>query len=234
MITIAIASKHQDDRAAITALLKEQEDFRVISIGSDGYDALKSATTQRPDIIIMDFRMKDTDSLAIAPIIRRESPSTALIVLCSHDEQNTVAKSLKAGISGCLLRQDGFNNLVPSIRSVLYGGWYISKSARDLVLNYFPPPTDVFSAEAFPADMDISPPSLPSFSPTETGIFYGIIHGHTDREIAKNLNINIGSLRNCVSRIKKETGLRNRVQITIYALLAGILHIGNDYRHINN
>jgi len=225
MITIAIASDYQDDRAAIIALLKEQADFSVISIGSDGYDALKSATTQRPDIIIMDFHMKDIDSLELAPIIRRKSPSTALIVLCSPDEQNTVASALKAGISGCLFRQDGLNNLALSIRSVLYGGWYISKSARDLILNYFPPPTDVF-----PAELDISP--FP-FTPTETGIFYGIIHGHTDREIAKNLNINIGSLRNCVSRIKKKTGLRNRAQITIHALLAGIIRIGN-YRHINN
>jgi len=222
MITIAIASKYQDDRAVITALLKEQKDFRVISIGSDGYDALKSATTQRPDIIIMDFRMKDIDSLELAPIIRRKSPSTALIVLCSHEEQNTVAESLKAGFSGCLLRQDVFNNLVSSIRSVLYGGWYISKSARDLVLNYFSPP----------AELDISP--FP-FSPTETGIFYGIIHGHTDREIARNLNINIGSLRNCISRIKEKTGLRNRAQIIIHALLAGIIRIEkNGYRHINN
>jgi len=216
MITIAIACKHQDDRAAIIALLKEQEDFRVISVGSDGYDAL-TATTQRPDIIIMDFSMQDIDSLELAPIIRRKSPSTALIVLCSHDEQNTVAKSLKAGISGCLLRQDGLNNLVPSIRSVLYGGWYVSKSARDPVLNCFPPPMEVF-----PAELVISPVS---FSPTERGIFCGIVHGHTDREIAKNLNIKIGSLRNCVSRIKEKTGLRNRAQITVHALLAGIIRI---------
>jgi DNA-binding NarL/FixJ family response regulator len=230
MITIAIASKYQDDRFAIAALLKEQADFRVISIGSDGYDALKSATTQRPDIIIMDFHMKDIDSLELAPIIRRKSPSTALIVLCSPDEQNSAARALKAGISGCLLRQDGLNNLVASIRSVVYGGWYVSKSVRDLVLDYFSSP-EVFAAEAFPASLDISPLS---FTPTEMGIFYGIISGHTDREIAKNLNINIGSLRNCVSRIKKKTGLRNRAQIIIHALLTGILHIGNGYRHINN
>jgi len=218
MITIAIASKYQDDRTVITALLKEQPDFRVISIGYDGYDALKSATTQRPDIIIMDFSMEDIDSLELAPIIRRKSPSTALIVLYSPDEQEAVTNSLKAGISGCLLRQDGLNNLVPSIRSVLYGGWYVSKSARDLVLNYFSPP-----AEVFPAELASSPFS---FSPTETGIFYGIIRGYTDREIAKNLNIKIGSLRNCISRIKKETGLKNRVQISIHALLAGIIRVG--------
>jgi len=217
MTTIAIACKNLDDRAAITALLKEQEDFRVISIGSDGYDALKSATTQRPDIIIMDFYMKDIDSLELAPLIKRKSPSTALIVLCSHEERNAVIRALKAGISGCLLRQDGLNNLVPSIRSVLCGGWYISKSARNLLLNYFSPPEEVF-----PANLDISP--LP-FTPTEMSIFYGIICGHTDREIAKNLNINIGSLRNCVNRIKKKTGLQNRAQITIYTLLAGIIKL---------
>jgi len=221
MITIAIASKYQDDRIAITALLEEQKDFRIINVGADGYDALKSATTQRPDIIIMDFHMKDIDSLELAPIIRRKSPSTALIVLCTHDEKNAVARALKAGISGCLLRQDGLNNLVPSIRSVLYGGWYISKSVRELALNYFSPPVEIF-----PAKGDIS--SF-SFTPTEMGIFCGIIRGQTDREIAKNLNINIGSLRNCVNRIKKKTGLQNRAQITIYALLAGIIHIGKKW-----
>jgi len=217
MITITIVNKYQDDRAAIAALLKEQADFRVISVGSDGYDALKSATTQRPDIIIMDFHLKDIDSLELAPIIRRSSPSTALLVLCSPDEQkeqNTVANSLKAGISGYLLRQEGFDNLASSIRSVFYGGWYISKPARDLALHYFTP-----------AAPDISPLS---FTPTETGILRGIISGQTDREIAKNLNINIYSLRNCISRIKTKTGLKNRAQIIIHALLAGTVHIGNS------
>ena len=81
------------------------------------------------------------------------------------------------------------------------------------MLTDFSPP-----AEVFPAKLNI--PSF-LFTPTEMGIFYGIIRGHTDREIARNLNINIGSVRNCVSRLKEKTGLRNRVQITIYAILAG-------------
>ena len=220
MITIAIAIKNQDDRAVITALLKEQTDFRLISIGLDGYDALKSATTQRPDIIIMDFHLEDIDSLDLAPIIRRKSPSAALLALCSPDdqiEQNAVANSLNAGISGYLLRQDGFSDLVRSIRSVYYGGWYISKSAKGLATNYF-----------FPMAQD-SPPF--SFSPTETGILRGIISGQTDWEIAKNLNINIYSLRNCISRIKTKTGLKNRAQIIIHALCSGILHIGNSWTY---
>jgi len=217
MITIAIASKYKDDRKTITGLLVKQEDFRVISIGKDGYDALKSAMTQQPDIIIMDFSMDDIDSPDLAPIIKRNSPSTALIVLCSHDEQNTVTYALKAGISGYLFRHEDFDNLAASVRSVFYGGLYISKSVRDYAFNYFSVP-----AKVFPAETNIFPRP---FTPTELGIFYGITRGHTDREIAKNLNINIGSLRNCISRLKKRTRLRNRTQIIVSALLAGIINI---------
>ena len=216
MINISLVSKYKDDRKTITALLTEQKDFHLISIGEDGYDALRAAKTRRPDIIIMDFNMGDIDSPDLAPIIKRSSPSTALIVLCSHEEQNTITRALKAGISGCLLRQEGFGNLVASVRSVFYGGLYINKSARDLALNCFSIPP-----EASPAGHI----SRPSFTPTELNIFYGITHGYTDREIAKNLNISTGSLRNCVNRIKKKTGLQNRTQIIIYALLDGEISI---------
>jgi DNA-binding NarL/FixJ family response regulator len=213
MINIAIASKCKDDRKTISALLAKQEDFHIISIGKDGYDALKSAMTQRPDVIIMDFSMEDIDSPELAPIIKRNSPSTALIVLCSHEERNTVARALKAGISGCLLRQDGFNNLVPSIRSVFYGGFYLSKLAKNHAINYFSVP-----AEAFPVELNIA---WHPFTSTELSILNGISRGYTDREIAKSLNINIGSLRNCISRVKKRTGSKNRTQAAIYALLTG-------------
>jgi DNA-binding NarL/FixJ family response regulator len=222
MITIAVICKYQNDRITIAALLEGQDnkDFRVISIGSDGYDALNSATTQHPDIIIMDFNMEYIDSLELAPIIKRKSLSTALIVLCSHVEQNAVVKSLRAGISGYLLRQDIFNYLVPSINSVMQGGLYISKSVRDMAPDYFSPPQQIL-----PPELDISPYL---FTPTETAILNGILQGHTDREIAKSLNINIGSLRNCISRVKEKTGLRNRTQITFYFLQE------NSYRHTIN
>jgi two-component system, NarL family, nitrate/nitrite response regulator NarL len=217
MINITIVSKHEDDLKTIITLLAEQDDFHITNTGKDGYDALKSAMTQRPDIIIMDFSMEDIDSPDLAPIIKRNSPSTALIVLCSRDERDIVAKVFNAGISGYLLRQDGFNNLASSIRSVFYGGLYVSKSVKNHALSRLPP------TEAFPAASGVS---RPSFTHTEQGILYGISRGCTDREIAKNLNINIGSLRNCVQHIKKKTGLHNRSQIIIYALFTGIINAG--------
>ncbi|MDR0456921.1 MAG: response regulator transcription factor [Treponema sp.] len=218
MITVAVISNHEDDIRTISALLTEQNDFHITSTGKDGYDALRSAKTQRPDIIIMDFSMTDIDSPELAPIIKRNSPSTALIVLCSHNEQDTVTRAFNAGISGYLLRQDGFTHLASSVRSVFYGGLYISKSVKNHTLNRLSTP-----AEIFPAEPGIS---RHFFSSTEQGIFYGISRGCTDREIARNLNISIGSVRNCINQVKKKTGLHNRTQITIYALFSGIINIG--------
>ena len=223
MITITIASKHEDDRKAISGLLERQDDFNLIHIGKDGYDALKSAKTHQPDIIIMDFVMEDIESSDLAPIIKRNSPSTAFIVLCSDDEQSAVAKALNAGISGYLLRDEGFDNLASSIRSVFHGGLYVSKSVKNSVLNCFSTPTEIFQIGSLSAKHDFP---RHSFTLTEADIFYGISRGHTDREIAKDLNMSIGSLRNCVNHVKKKTGLQNRTQITVFALLSGIISIG--------
>jgi len=233
MITIALASRYQDDLIIISALLAEQKDFQIISIGKDSYDALKSAMAQKPDILIMDFIMEGIESSDLAPIIKRQSPSTALIVLCSHNEpflmngESTMAKALNSGISGYLLRREGFSNLASSIRSVFYGGLYVSEPVKDHIFNYLSAPTAIYSIETLSARALLRKRCScgQAFTHTEIGILYGIIRGHSDREIAKDLNMSIGSLRNCVNKVKRKTGMQNRTRITIYAILAGIMSI---------
>jgi DNA-binding NarL/FixJ family response regulator len=60
---------------------------------------------------------------------------------------------------------------------------------------------------------------------TEQNIFNGIILGQSDKEIADDLNMSIGALRNCVNKVTKKTGLNNRTQITLFALLDGIINL---------
>lgn len=214
MITIAIIAKLENDRKTMAALLSKQDDFRITYIGKDSYDALISAKMRQPDIIIMDFRMDDITVVELVPLIKRHSPSTALIALYTHEDRRIIYEALKTGITGFLLRQDIVDQLASSIRSVFYGGLYISKPVKDQDLGY------VFSQVN--AGIHLSPSM---FTNTEQQIFNGIICGHSDRAIAKNLNMSNGSLRNCISQVKKRTGLHNRTQIAMYALLAGIINI---------
>jgi DNA-binding NarL/FixJ family response regulator len=223
MINITLTSQYEEDRIKISALLAEQDDFRIMSVGKDGYDALKSAMTQHPDIIIMDFNIEGIECSALAPIIKRNSPSTSLIVLYSHEEHRTVAKALNAGISGYLLRRESYDYLASSVRSVFHGGLYFSESVKEYALPWFSTPTEIFFTGPLSAQLDFS---RNSFTLTEKGIFCGIGCGYSDREIARNLNISIGSVRNCISQVKKKTGLNNRTQITIYALFSKVINFG--------
>jgi len=215
MISITIASKHKDDRKTINALLAGQDDLKITSAGADGFHAVRSSMTHKPDIIIMDYNMEDINGPDIMPIIRRNSPSTSLIALCSDKECGVIDKALKAGVSGFILWKKDADKLVPAVRSVFYGGLYVSEPVKERLLAKL----GHFNTDA--------PLRRYLFSMTEYNIFNGIISGQTDGEIADNLNITTGALRNCINKVKKKTGLRNRTQITVYALLCGILNLTN-------
>jgi len=212
MISITIASKHKDDCKTINTLLAGQEDFKIASIGADGFHAVRSSMTLKPDIIIMDYDLEAVNSPDLAPVIKRYSPSTALIALCPDKECGVVDKALKAGISGFLLWKKDLEKLASAIRSVYYGGWYISELGKNQLLTKL---GLINPAIPFPRHL---------LTITENNIFNGIILGQDDKEIAENLNMSPGALRNCVNKAKKKTKLHNRTQIAVYALLSGMIN----------
>jgi two-component system response regulator NreC len=214
MINISIAGRDENDRKAVTSLLTEYDDFRVASEGKDGYDAIKSAADHRPDIIITDFVLNDIASPDLAPIIRRYSPQTKHIVLCSRTDCVALGRAIRAGISGCLLKESGLKNLASSVWSVYYGGLYVDGRVRSRLL-------ELFGVFGHPSRQNEN--GMYCFSPTELQIFSGIALGYTDAEIAKRLNISAGTVRNSVEHVKQRTGLQNRTQITLYALLGGMI-----------
>jgi two-component system, NarL family, nitrate/nitrite response regulator NarL len=213
MISITIANKHKDDRRTIITQLAGQDDFKIASSGADGFHAVRSSMTLKPDIIIMDYDMEDINGQDIMPVIRRNSPATALIALCPDKESGAVDKALRAGISGFLLWKKDLEKLAPAVRCVFYGGMYISEFARNQLL-----------AKLGHTSLG-NPLRRHLLSITEYNIFNGIILGQTDREIAENLNMSVGALRNCINKVKKKTKLKNRTQITVYALLSGIINL---------
>jgi DNA-binding NarL/FixJ family response regulator len=215
MISITIASKHKDDRRLINTLLAGQDDFKIASAGADGFHAVRSSMTLKPDIIIMDYDMEDINGQDIMPIIRRNSQSTDLIVLCPDEDCGVIDKALKVGIAGFLSWKKDLDKLVSAVRSVFYGGLYISELAKNQLLAKL---GHINTENPFRRNL---------LTMTEYNIFNGIILGHTDKEIAEDLNMSIGALRNCINKVKKKTGLRNRTQITVYALLSGLINLTN-------
>jgi len=215
MISITIASKHKDDQKAISTLLAGHADVKIASVGVDGYHAVRSSMTIKPNIIIMDYDMEDINGLKIMPVIKRNSPSTALITLCPDKEIGVVDKAIQAGISGFLLWKKDLDKLASAVLSVYYGGLYISETAKKILSAKFNPINTAVPVHRH----------LLTF--TEYNIFNGIILGREDKEIADYLNMTTGALHNCITRVKKKTKLKNRTQIAVYALLSGIINLAN-------
>jgi len=227
-ISITIASKREDERNTVATLLTEHDDFSISSIVADNFGLVNSAMKLRPNVIVMDFRLENIDTIRLAPIIKRNSPETELIVMCSPKERVAVDRVLRAGVSGYLLRQQDFAYLPLSVRCVSYGGLYLSEEIKKQAFNCFTPQSLAAQGmgKAFPSDISAA---RSKFTPMELQIFHGIILGYSDSEIASGLSISVGTLRNYVCLTKKKIGLQNRTQIGIYALSCGLIAWEADF-----
>jgi DNA-binding NarL/FixJ family response regulator len=214
MIRIVIICEQEQDRQTIRTLLSSQEDFQIDGIGNSGYDALKYAADLQPDIIIMDLRMTDACAADLAPIIKRRYPITRFITL-SQNETSWV-NALRAGISGFLLKQLDMDNLTAAVRIVYYGGYYFSDPLIKQVRMVFPA-----TAKAVRHPRAYS--ALSNTSPAERKIINYLASGYSDKEIADDLHIAAGTIRNNMAALIHKAGLKNRIHVVIYAFLCGLI-----------
>jgi DNA-binding NarL/FixJ family response regulator len=224
MITIAVICKKKKDQQLIAHLLSFHKDFQIIQTGENGYDAFMLAKLQ-PNVFIMDMHMAETQATDLAPVIRRTAPAAALIVLCSGAEKLQVGRAVMAGISGYLLTETDMDNLPVLVRVVSSGGYYISAPIIRRIFSSFPELDKTLApAEDFLAFQNERERISRALSPTERGIISLLCQGYSDEEIAAELNLVLGTVRNYLTTIKHKTGLQNRSHIVIYAFIFGLIN----------
>jgi DNA-binding NarL/FixJ family response regulator len=223
MISIVIICERREDRKKIFELLSSCRDFKIVLVGCSGYDAIMAAERFRPDIFIMDLWLSNTDALQFAATIKRKSPSSALMVLSSRDNNEYAVRAIRAGISGFLLKQTDMDILVYSVRIVFSGGYYVSAPILKRIFSAdYQFPGLFGDAMSRRTDEKCVAAEL---SLMERRIIIGIAQGYSDREIARNLYIQPGTVRNYMSSAKRKTGLKNRVQVVIQAIRYGMIYL---------
>ena len=218
-ISIFIVYRYDEDCKRILDTLSDQNDFRIAGVGKDESGAIIKSGRLKPDVLILDLPPPGMSGDEIAPIIHRRSPETAIVMLCNKDDENYAGLALKLGIAGFLLKEKDMDKLVPVIKIVFRGGYYISAS---IIIRVF---SAVTFMNNFPEQI-IEKTGWMILSPTERDIVTHIARGFTDEEIAKQLKLCAGTVKNYVSAIKRRTKLKNRVQIVVYSLVYGIINFG--------
>ena len=121
MIRILIVDDQKAIRESIRALLAKEKDFQLVGTASDAYDAIAQVKDLQPDIILMDIEMPGVDGLEATKILTQQHPKLKILILTSHDQDDTIAQSLHAGAEGYLLKNMPPVEIIRAIRFVSQG-----------------------------------------------------------------------------------------------------------------
>ncbi len=103
-LTILLVDDEKMVRSALQRLLSTPSEWNVVGEATDGRDAVSKARDLKPDVVIMDVTMPEMNGLQATPEIKRESPSTEVLIFTQHDSKQIVLEAQKAGASGYLLK----------------------------------------------------------------------------------------------------------------------------------
>jgi DNA-binding NarL/FixJ family response regulator len=216
MIKIGIVDDQDMVRDSLKILLSTQEDFEVVGIGSDGYEALKLVDTMHPDVLLLDIRMPIMDGVEATSILKVRSPQTSIIILTTFDDDEYVLNAIRNGASGYLLKSAAMDELAKAIRTVYEGGSLMTPEIATKAFRMF---SEIAKNNEKSRNNNIASLEFPiNLNKTELEIISQIGKGLSNKEIAKVLDLKEGTVRNYISDILQKTGLRDRTQVAIFAV----------------
>jgi DNA-binding NarL/FixJ family response regulator len=186
-------------------MLSAQDDFEIAGFGKDGYDALKLSAALKPDIILIDLPGENKDKPGLVPMIKRRSPSTAIIILGADDSEDHICEAFSEGASGYVPGAAAGDELCNAVRIAYKGGCYIT---GDILERTFSRLADlaryrnIYNRLFLPVKKRAIPSNI---SRTELRIISCFGQGLSIREIAEQLHLAQGTIRNYVSSIMRKT-----------------------------
>ncbi|MFC4222734.1 response regulator [Lysinibacter cavernae] len=218
MIRVVLADDQQLIRAGFRALLEAEVDIEVIGEAATGAEAVERAEAERPDVILMDIRMPDGDGLwATEQIVRNEAlKNTRIIVVTTFEMDDYVARAIRGGASGFLVKDTEPVELIRAVRVVAQGDALLSPGVTRRLL------------ERVAVGLSDAPNSerLAQLTEREREVLGLVGGGLNNEEIANRLVLSPLTAKTHVSRIMTKLGARDRAQLVVLAYETGLVTPG--------
>jgi DNA-binding NarL/FixJ family response regulator len=217
-IRVLLADDQALLRATFRILIDSDPNMSVVAEAADGQEAVDLALEHRPDVVLMDIRMPGTDGLAATADIcaRPELSDTRVLILTTFEDDENVAKALRAGASGFLGKDVGPDVLLAGIHTVAAGDSLLSPSATRALITRF---------LAMPADdkPPVAPERLSLLTEREREVMALAALGKSNHEIADQLVLSPLTVRSHVSRTMTKLNARDRAQLVMIAYQSGLV-----------
>jgi DNA-binding NarL/FixJ family response regulator len=209
---VLVADDHSVVRHGVRGILSAQPDFEVVAEAQDGAEAVRLTLELRPDLVVLDVSMPRMTGLQAAGELGRRAPAVRMLMLSMHDHEQYFFEALRAGASGYVLKSTVDRDLVEACRATMRGESFLYPDAAAALVK------DRLARAAAGERVSDDP-----LSPREAEVLKLIAEAHTNQQIAELLTISTKTVENHRASILEKLGMRDRVQLTRYAIRRGLV-----------
>jgi len=208
MIKVSLVEDDPDVRANLASMIDGTPGFQCQATYADGFAALKSIPTNRPDVVLMDINLPGMLGTECVRKLKTMAPDVPVLMLTVYDDSEQIFKSLMAGATGYLLKRTPKDKLLEAIREITDGGAPMSRQIARRVVQYF---QEV-------SQMPVTPqraPEVETLTEREGQVLSLLAKGHAYKEIADLLNISFETVRTYVRTIYDKLHVHSRTEATL-------------------
>ncbi|MFI5937384.1 response regulator [Actinoplanes sp. NPDC051494] len=209
---ILLADDHALVRRGVRLILDNEPDLSVIAEAADGAEAVQLARVDPPDLAILDIAMPRMTGLQAARELSRRHPDLRILFLTMYDNEQYFFEALRVGAAGYVLKSAADRDLVEACHAAMRDEPFLYPGAvTTLVRDYLARARD---------GADIPARAV---TDREEEVLKLVAEGHSTREIAELLYISHKTVERHRSNILQKLGLRDRLELTRYAIRAGLI-----------
>ncbi len=195
---------HAVVRGGVVALLGTVPGLQVVAEASDGAEAVEQFTRHRPDVTLMDLRLRTVGGVEAIGRIRALAPQARIIVLTTFDGDEDIFRAIQAGAKAYLLKGMSVEDLISTIRAVHEGRTRIPPAIAEKLADRM---------------------AGPQLTQRELDVLQLIVRAHSNKEIARELSISEATVKTHINSLLSKLGVADRTAASTVALQRGIMHL---------
>ena len=203
MTRILIADDHDVVRSGLRTILEAHPNWEVVAEAGDGKEAIDKAIETKPDVAVIDYSLPVLNGLEATRQIHARLPGTEILIFTIHDNEKIIEDLLKAGAHGYLLKSDAKRYLIAAIESLeIHKPFFTSSVSEELLKSFLAKSKQTGS----------------SLTNRERSVVQLVAEGHTNKDIARLLNIRLKTVETHRAAVMRKLNLSSSADLVRYAV----------------
>lgn len=212
MVRVLICDDQEIICEGLEKILATDSEIRVVEIALDGREAVESVRRDPPDVVLMDLKMPGMNGVQATRAIRQSFPDVRVLILTTYDEDEWLFDAIRSGASGYLLKDTPRKELLDAVKGTAAGKSYVDPAVMGKILSHVEQGT-----QAEPA------PTAIHLTQREREILRLLARGLANTDIAHQLYLSEGTVRNYTSALFEKLGVSDRTQAAVAAIKLGLV-----------